>query len=189
MGDWFDQPLTGILDYSFGNFKLELTQTPSFQPGHLDKEIAPAPKPGELSLASMNVQNLDPGDGKARFDAYARLIVDNLRTPDIISLDEIQDNNGLTDDLVTDASQTYRMLIDAIKSAGGPTYDFRDIPPERNQDGGEPGGNIRVGFLFRTDRGIQFIDRGKGGASDPVGIKAGSNGPELTLNPGRIEPQ
>ncbi len=188
VGDSFDQPITGILDYSFGNFKLELTKTPSFQPGQLTKEIAPDPKPDELSLASMNVQNLDPGDGKTRFDEYARLIVNNLRTPDIISLDEIQDNNGLTDDLVTDASQTYRMLIDAVKSAGGPTYDYRDIPPERNQDGGEPGGNIRVGFLFRTDRGIHFIDRGKGGAADTVGIKAGSNGPELTLNPGRIEP-
>jgi len=176
------------LDYSFGNFKLELTQFPSFQPGHLDKEIAPDSKSGDLSLASMNVQNLDPGDGKARFDEYARLIVNHLRTPDIISLDEIQDNNGLTDDPVTDASQTYRMLIDAIKSAGGPNYDFRDIPPQRNQDGGEPGGNIRVGFLFRTDRGIQFIDRGKGGATDTVGIKTGTNGPELNLNPGRIEP-
>ncbi len=188
VGDSFNQPIIGILDYSFGNFKLELTQPPTFQSGHLDKEIAPDPKPGELSLASMNVQNLDPGDGIARFDEYARLIVNHLRTPDIISLDEIQDNNGLTDDPVPDASQTYRMLIDAIKSADGPNYDFRDIPPERNQDGGEPGGNIRVGFLFRMDRGIQFIDRGKGGASDAVAIKSGSNGPELTLNPGRIEP-
>ena len=29
-----------------------------------------------------------------------------------------------------------------------------------NREGGEPGGNIRVAFLFRTDRGVQFVDRG-----------------------------
>ncbi len=188
VGDRFDQPITGILDYSFGNFKLQLTQPPSVQAGHLEKEIAPDPKPGELSLASMNVQNLDPGDGRARFDEYAQLIVKNLRSPDIISLDEIQDNNGLIDNQITDASQTYRMLIDAIIGAGGPAYDFRDIAPENDQDGGEPGGNIRVGFIFRTDRGIQFIDRGRSGASDAVDIKPGANGPELTLSPGRIAP-
>jgi uncharacterized protein len=26
-----------------------------------------------------------------------------------------------------------------------------------DQDGGEPGGNIRQVFLFRTDRGLQFV--------------------------------
>ena len=104
-------------------------------------------------------------------------------------MDEIQDNNGATDDQVTDASQTYQLLIDSIRDNGGPVYDFRDIPPERNQDGGEPGGNIRVGFLFRTDRGIQFIDRGNSGSSDAVDIQSGPDGPELSLNPGRIDPK
>jgi hypothetical protein len=43
-----------------------------------------------------------------------------------------------------DASDTFNELIGA---AGGPTYDFRQIDPVDDQDGGEPGGNIRVGFL------------------------------------------
>jgi predicted extracellular nuclease len=189
VGDTFDQPLVGVLDYSFGNFKLSLTQTPLSQSGHLEKETAPGPKSDELSIATFNVQNLDPGDGKTRFEDYAKLIVNNLQSPDILSLDEVQDNNGSIDDLITDASQTYRMLINAIKGVGGPTYDYRDIPPEVNQDGGEPGGNIRVGFLFRTDRGIQFIDHGQGGPSDATEVRKSTNGPELTLSPGRIDPQ
>ncbi len=189
VGDVFDQPLVGVMDYSFGNFKIQLTQLPTLIPGNLDKEIAPDPNPDELSVASLNVQNLDPGDGKARFDDFARLIVQNLKSPDIISLDEIQDNNGIVDDQVTDASQTYQLIIDSIQAVGGPIYDFREIPPERNQDGGEPGGNIRVGFIYRVDRGVQFIDRGKSSPSDAVGIQRGSTGPELTLSPGRIDPK
>ncbi len=189
VGDTFTQPLVGVLDYSFGNFKLQLTQRPSYQTAHLEKEIAPDPTLAELSIAALNVQNLDPGDGKSRFADFAQLIVVNLKSPDIISLDEIQDNNGPIDDQITDASQTFRVLIEAIKNAGGPLYEFREVAPERGQDGGEPGGNIRVGFLFRTDRGLQFIDRGRGTASDAVGIVVGQNSLELSLSPGRIDPQ
>ena len=41
-----------------------------------------------------------------------------------------------------------------IAAAGGPHYEYRQIDPVHDEDGGEPGGNIRVGFLFRTDRGL-----------------------------------
>lgn len=189
VGDTFTQPLVGILDYSFGNFKLQLTQRPSFQSGHLVKEISPDPVVDELSIASLNVQNLDPGDGKSRFADFAQLIIANLKSPDILSLDEIQDNNGPIDDQITDASLTYRMLIEAVKNAGGPQYEYREVTPERGQDGGETGGNIRVGFLFRADRGLQFIDRGRANASDGVGVINGPNGVELSLSPGRIDPR
>ena len=74
-------------------------------------------------------------------------------------MEEIQDNNGPTDNGVVDATTTFNTLISAIQTAGGPTYVFRQINPVNDQDGGEPGGNIRVGFLFRTDRGLAFIDR------------------------------
>jgi predicted extracellular nuclease len=49
---------------------------------------------------------------------------------------------------VVDATVTLQMLIDAIATAGGPTYEYRQINPVDDQDGGEPGGNIRVAFLF-----------------------------------------
>ena len=58
-------------------------------------------------------------------------------------------------------------LISAIQSAGGPLYQYRQINPVNDQDGGEPGGNIRQVFMFRTDRGLSFIDR-PGGTSTTV---------------------
>ena len=60
--------------------------------------------------------------------------------------------------------ETWQAFIDAIETAGGPTYDYRQIDPQNNQDGGQPGGNIRVVFLYRTDRGLSFVDR-PGGTS------------------------
>jgi predicted extracellular nuclease len=39
-----------------------------------------------------------------------------------------------------------------IVLAGGPTYVYLDIAPLNNQDGGEPGANIRPGFLFNPAR-------------------------------------
>ena len=187
-GDRFEKPLIGILDYNFGNFHLQVTQRPVVVKGNLLREIVQDAGEDELSIASLNVQNLDPSDGQKRFDDFAALIIKNLKSPDILSLDEIQDNNGPANDAVTDGSLTYKMLIQAILAAGGPLYDFREIAPEPNQDGGEPGGNIRVGFIFRSDRGIRFVDRPGGSATNPVEIKKGTSDAEITISPGRIEP-
>ena len=43
---------------------------------------------------------------------------------------------------------------------------FRSIDPINNDDGGAPGANIRVGFLYRTDRGLEFVDRAGRGCRD-----------------------
>ena len=80
----------------------------------------------------------------------AQIIVARLGAPDIVALEEIQDNNGTTDDGNVAADQTYARLIAAIASASGPTYQYRQIDPVSDRDGGAPGGNIRVGFLYRT---------------------------------------
>ena len=57
------------------------------------------------------------------------------------------------------ADQTLTKLTDAIVAAGGPHYDWREIDPVDDQDGGQPGGNIRVVFLFNPAR-VAFVDRG-----------------------------
>ena len=116
------------------------------------------------------------------------MIVNNLAAPDIVGLEEIQDDTGPTNDGVVNADATIAKLTSAIQAAGGPTYDFRDIDPVNGQDGGEPGGNIRVGFLFRTDRGLAFAAGTRGDATTPVAVVDGPNGPELSLNPGRVAP-
>lgn len=139
-----------------------------------------------LTVATFNVENLDPAD--QRFDKIAKIIVNNLKAPDVIGLVEIQDNNGTTNDNVVTADLTYQELISAIENISGLEYDFVDIAPNDDQDSGEPGGNIRVGFLFQPDR-LTLAKLPKGGASDAVAIRQGQDGPDLSLNPGRIDPE
>jgi hypothetical protein len=185
VGDHFTGPVVGVIDYSFGNFEVLITSPLTADPGGLDQETTAAALPGQLAVATFNVENLDPGDSADKFDDLADLIVNHLRSPDLIALEEVQDNNGPTNDSVVDASLTYAALIDAIVAAGGPTYDFRNINPVDDQDGGEPGGNIRVGFLFRDDRGLAFVDRAGGTSTAATTVLPG---PQLSFSPGRIDP-
>ena len=189
VGDRFATPVIGVLDYSFGNFKLLPSAWPDVVTGGLQPESAiRATRKDQLAIATYNVENLDPGDG-TRFDAIARQIVGNLGSPDILALQEVQDDNGPTNDSVVDASLTNQRLIAAIAAAGGPSYDFRQIDPVDDQDGGQPGGNIRVGFLFRTDReDLEFIDRPGGTATAATTVEGNRNNPRLSFSPGRIDP-
>jgi len=139
-----------------------------------------------LTVATFNVENLDPSDG-SRFNRLARIIASNLRAPDVISLIEIQDDNGEVNDRVVSARQTYEKLISAINDNSGPQYDFVDIAPQDDQDGGAPGGNIRIGFLFQPER-VRLFRAPKGSSSEAVAVLQSLNGPDLSLNPGRIDP-
>ena len=186
--DRFDR-VTAVGHYSFGNFKYFLTATPDLRSGGLKREVTQSPKKDELAVASMNVENLDPGDPPETIARLAAILVDNMKSPDIVAIEEVQDNTGATNDGVTAADETFATFIAAIQAAGGPEYDFRQIDPENNQDGGQPGGNIRVGFLFRTDRGLEFVDRPGGDATTPTAVVDTPSGPELTLSPGRVDPQ
>src|SRR5207244_8308991 len=159
VGDHFAGSVTGVVDYNFGLFMVELTQSPVRVPGTLTKEITVLPTVNELTVATFNVQNLDPGDGAAKFNNLASLIVNNLRSPDLIAVEEVQDNNGATDNGIVDPSVTISTLVTAINNADGPTYSYRQINPVNDQDGGEPGGNIRQTIMFRTDRGLSFSAR------------------------------
>jgi uncharacterized protein len=178
-----------VVHYSFGNFKYNVTATPDVRSGGLRREVTEAPRRDELAVASMNVENLDPEDPPEKFAQLADLIVDNLRSPDILAVEEVQDNDGPENSGETAADDTYAALIEAIETAGGPQYEFRQIDPENNQDGGEPGGNIRVGFLFRTDRGLAFVDRPGGDATTPTTVVDTPGGAELSLSPGRLDPE
>ncbi|MGH8869393.1 MAG: endonuclease/exonuclease/phosphatase family protein [Actinomycetes bacterium] len=178
-------PVTGVLDYSFGMTKLFVTATPGVVAGGLARESAGAAGADELAVATFNVENLDAADPQAKFDALAGLVVDHLASPDLLSLEEVQDDTGPVNDGTTDASATAGRLTDAIEAAGGPAYAYRDIDPVNNADGGEPGGNIRVGLLFRTDRGLAVVDRPGGDATTPVTVEPG---PHLSASPARIDP-
>lgn len=152
--------VTGVVGYSYGNFEVYPTEDFTAQSGGLEPEISNLVSAGkrQLTIASFNLLNLDPNDGDGdadiadgRFDRLAEQIANSLHAPDIIGLQEIQDNSGSLDDGVVDADHTLQTLTMAIKNAGGPNYDYIDNPPQNNQDGGQPGGNIRVAYLFNPE--------------------------------------
>jgi endonuclease/exonuclease/phosphatase family metal-dependent hydrolase len=178
----------GVLDYNFGNFFLEVTQPVSAVSGGLAPETTAAAGPEQLAVATFNVENLDPTDGAAKFGRLARIVVDHLRSPDVIAVEEVQDNTGPADDGTTDPAVTLDTLTAAIESAGGPHYEYRQIDPVDGQDGGEPGGNIRTVFLYRTDRGLAFVDRA-GATSTTADVVVGSGADtHLQYSPGRVDP-
>jgi predicted extracellular nuclease len=189
VGDGFTTPVVGVMDYSFANFKLNVTSALTRIDRGLEREQTRPPTDREIVVGTYNVENLDPGDSAAVFARHADLIVDNLRSPDLLAIEEIQDNDGPTNSTVTDASLTWDLLISAIQAAGGPVYEYRQIDPVDDQDGGQPGANIRVGFLFRTDRGLTFIDRPGGDPATPTMVLDGPSGPRLSFSPGRVDPE
>jgi predicted extracellular nuclease len=189
VGDRLTGAVEAVVDYSFGNFKYLVLDEPRVTDGGLEPERAQRPDGDELAVGSLNVENLDPTDPAAKFERLAEQVVENLRSPDLLGIEEVQDNTGPAPDPSTDASVTWETLIAAIEAAGGPAYDYRQIDPAANQDGGEPGGNIRVGFLFRTDRGLTFVDRPGGTSTAATREDPTRRGAQLTLSPGRIEPQ
>ena len=131
------------MDYSFGNFKLNITAPLARVDGGLQRETTRAPRDQELVVGTYNVENLDPGDGGA-FARHAQLIVGNLRRR-ICWRSRRSRTTTAHQQSVTDASVTWGLLIDAIGPLAG-RYQYRQIDPVDDQDGGEPGGNIRVGF-------------------------------------------
>ncbi|QHA03971.1 endonuclease/exonuclease/phosphatase [Streptomyces broussonetiae] len=186
VGDTLEGTTTGPLDFNqFGGYTLVASKLGTLRSGGLQRETTRKQSGRELAVATYNVENLDPSDNT--FDKHASAIVNNLQSPDIVSLEEIQDNNGATDDGTVDASVTVNKLIDAIVAAGGPKYDWRSINPVNDQDGGEPGGNIRQVFLFNPER-VSFVDRAGGDSTTAVGVTKVHGKAELTASPGRIDP-
>ncbi|AKZ55030.1 Large secreted protein [Streptomyces ambofaciens ATCC 23877] len=186
VGDTLAGTTAGPLDYNqYGGYTLVASQLGSLESGGLERESTRAQSSRELAVATYNVENLDPSDDT--FAAHAEAIVHHLKSPDIVSLEEIQDDNGATDDGTVTAGATVGKLIDAIAAAGGPRYEWRGIDPVDKADGGEPGGNIRQAFLFNPER-VSFTDRGAGDATTPTGVTKVRGRAALTHSPGRVDP-
>lgn len=173
--------VTGVVTYNFGNFEIAPTVdfTDQIVSAALQEETTEITGSEDLlTVASYNVLNLDPNDtdgdmdvANGRFTKIAEQMVNNLATPDIIGLQEIQDNTGSVDDGVVSASQTLQLLVDEIDKVddglvnGSLNYAFIDNTfITDNASGGQPGGNIRTAFLYNTDR-VELVE----GSVEPVG--------------------
>ena len=176
----------GVVHYEFGQFRLLARHALRLEPAlsrHHPTVTRLSSGPGWLRVASYNVENLNPvierlgrvngprdvddAIGSGRMARLGRHIAVNLGGPEIVALQEIQDNNGAELDDEVSADRTYQALISAIESAGGPRYAFLDPVPAAGQEGGQPGGNIRNGFLYDPAR-VTLLEPGPVRLSDPA---------------------
>ncbi|MFI0778600.1 endonuclease/exonuclease/phosphatase family protein [Streptomyces sp. NPDC021212] len=188
VGDELTGTTAGPLDYdNFGGYTIAASTLGKPADRGPTRERTRGQKSGELSVATYNVENLSPKTAQSKFDRLASGLVDNLASPDIVALEEVQDDNGATNDGVVSADATLKKLTDAIAAAGGPAYAWRQINPVDDQDGGEPGGNIRVAFLYNPKR-VSFTDIPGGDSTTPVKVVKDGGKAALSASPGRIDP-
>lgn len=157
VGALLSAPVVGVVGYDYANYRvLPTAPVPPAAPGPTGGEASPppiaTPPEGALTVATYNVLNLHPGSGAERFRRLASDLVVDLGAPNLVALQEIQDVSGPKDDGLVAGGPTFERLIAAIEEVGGPAYEYRQIDPVDGTEGGQPGGNIRVGFLVRPDR-------------------------------------
>ena len=188
VGDTATGPIVGVMDYTYGNYKLQPVEKVAFVSGGLQPSdpLAPA-EPGQIRVASYNVAVLSARD-TSRIADLADQIVYGMASPEIIGLQEVADNDGIVGTLAISADETYQAVIEAIAGLGGPPYGYVDIDPRPDQDGGVPDANIRVGFLYRLDSGLRLVDAPHGDAETAASVVDQGGMPMLSLNPGRIDP-
>lgn len=181
--------IIGVVSYNFQNYEVLPSAIGVPVAGNLAKGSATIAMGGKrLSVATYNVENLSGVSAQSRFDELGSQVVNRLNAPDIIALQEIQDNNGTTNNGVTAANVTFERIIAAISAAGGPSYAYAQVDPANNSSGGAPGANIRVGFLYRTDRvglvagSVQALDVPEfNNSRDPLVATFTFRGEDITL--------
>lgn len=191
-GDTFEGPITGVVGYSFQNYKIYVPLDEMKQ-AHRKGEAKPEQTTivydeEKLTIASYNLENFSNNKASnetpdAKAQKLARAFAKDMNSPDIIGVTEVQDNNGQQAGDAK-ANESYERLIREIEKAGGVKYKYANIDPENNKDGGAPNANIRVGFLYNPERVSLTEGIPHGDATTAVGYEAG----KLTHNPGRISP-
>ncbi len=170
LGAKLTSSIEGPLNYRVDAYQISVSQPFDFEPHFIPLDKADiSSSDASLTIMTLNCFNLDPcvesSDlvmnpnqdvdddwGEGRFHTLAQAVVLQSNSPDIVALQEIQDNDGAEISDVVDASQTYELLIKTIKQLSGVEYKWIDIPPEVGADGGQPGGNIRNGYLYNPVR-------------------------------------
>jgi predicted extracellular nuclease len=191
VGDAFAYDVEGILSFetnTFGDGEFVLYVTGEFGSTSKIKTVEERPQTAlvgdadHVTVSTFNVENLAANETE-RLQRLGEVITYNLQCPDVIVLPEIQDNNGIDFSDGSRADRTLSNLITALKCPGS-QYRGLNIDPIPGQDGGQPGGNIRVAMIYNAAR-LGFDERGQAGPLDETLI--GADG-RLTLNPGRLFP-
>lgn len=159
--------VTGIVNYSFDNYEVVVTsavmQTKDVT---LGREVTTLQSDSNyLSIATYNLENLDPSDNK--YALLASDIVLNLGAPDILAVQEVQDADGAGTGTDLSGVSNAQGLIDAMALLGK-HYAYVEIAPTTtNTSGGEPNGNIRNGYFYNTDR-VSYVTGSAQIITDPA---------------------
>ncbi|KAF7171890.1 hypothetical protein CNMCM6106_006244 [Aspergillus hiratsukae] len=185
LGDSIED-ITGIITAAYGYYALlpltALTVTGSNTTAAAPTDLESAGTCRGVTFGSYNVNNLSPGS--ATLPKIAQHIVQYLKSPTLVFLQEVQDDDGPTDDGVVSANKTLSTLVQSITNQGGTNYSFIDIAPVNKEDGGQPGGNIRLAYLYDPSV-IRLRNANPGSNTDANEVLAGA---ELKYNPGLIDP-
>jgi len=162
--------VTGPLNYRVEAWQIAVTHPIEVEPSNYSLSASHLkPEAGFVTIMTLNTFNLDmhveskslvknPGKdvdddwGDGRFHSLAQAVVLQANVPDIIALQEIQDNDGAEMTTVVAADATYQGLITTIEQLSGIEYRWVDIAPGIGADGGQPGGSIRNGYLYNPER-------------------------------------
>lgn len=185
MGDGIHN-ITGVVVYQSGHYQIlpltRLTVSDSISAEYPATNISSAGNCRGITMASYNVNNLNAT--AQHMAGIAAQIATKMGNPDLIFLQEVQDDSGVENDGVVSANRTLETLVNTINSTNAVRYDFADVEPVNNQDGGQPGANIRNAYLYRPDR--LELHRSHRGSSNHVTKVL--DGPALSRNPGRLNP-
>ncbi len=178
--------ITGIVQYNFGFYSILPLTAPSVKSSRSPALPPPATikskgRCNALSVADYNIENFAPGN--SRIPLVVEHIATYLGAPSIVFLQEIQDDSGATNNGVVDANLTLSGLTQALQARTGIPYDFVDVDPVNNADGGQPGGNIRNAYLFNPKE-VRLYKPNPGSSTDANAVLPG---PTLRFNPGRID--
>lgn len=185
-------PIAGIVDYSFSNYRvLPLAPPVVEKPGAgCDAVATLRGDERHLTIATFNVENLSVAGPPERFAALGEAIARKLGGPDVVALEEVQDDSGPEgkgDEVVT-SRRTLSALVAAVIAAGGPRYEPVWIDPVEGREGGQPGGNIRVALLLNRAR-VSLTRRGEAGPLDATLPERSGKKLRLSLSPGRVAPR
>lgn len=151
-------PITGVVNYSFERYEVLATEAAVITTDRTltDNNTVLKGDANYVSIATYNVENLDPSDNK--YSILAQDIVNSLKAPDIIALQEVQDADGASNGSNLSGASNVQGLIDAIKNISGLVYTYVEIAPTAaNTTGGEANGNIRNGYLYLSER-VSLVD-------------------------------
>ena len=188
--DYFNENITGIVTYKNKTYKIDPSSVPAIQDGGLKREVSKIyPSEDKLTIASYNIENFSANNKghdetpEEKVDKIANSFIKEVHSPDIITLIEVQDNNGGVNDGTVDGVKSGEKLAQRIKSLGGPDYKYTEIAPVDGKDGGKPGANIRVAYLYNPKR-VTLIGKEKGGSEEAARFVNG----HLEKNPSRVDP-